>query len=694
MQQSDARQCSYVFTDKTSGKSSPCVHEVSLGKTTCIFHLPAGEKATEAFALAFQRYLARSTELKPSEIFDCKGYIFPPIDLSRTRFFGTADFRAAVFTGNVEFRSSTFHGQADFHTAQFLRGAGFFGVYFESAARFLGVRFNGRTIFSGAKFMGTTTFHGCKFLDFAAFQAAKFDRPLTFHANEFFRDADFRSAIFYDGADFHETQFGSRLDFQGSRFHGELRLSNAHIKFLKKLDCKLANLRGSVLHTTQIWENDTLTNYDFRDAFLLSVNLSGKRIQNSDFTGAVFKSVLTVGWRPDRRTLDNTRYIFTDYTTEEQVGPTGKKSRVYAPVPSSRVPAEGDFGVGEHADFNLYTYLHEPARLNIALNVPPVLRTAVVNYLHLFSDFLKVTQGIPVELRTRLEGSKLRVEFLADSEDDLVVIRSAFDEYQQSANLDFDQLRLRINFSVQTSALDRELFLMKMESQLNLLRTELTYTKALLSKSEEHQALLRQVADASRTPKALLTPVTIASSGQAVAATSDDTSPSLIVVFSYSHKDEPLRDELDAHLAILRRLAIVKTWHDRKLVPGRKWDSQIKEMIYSADIILLLLSADFFNSDYCYDEELSIALDRHERGDAIVVPILARPCQWKDTEIAAIHGLPKDMRAVSLWQDRDLAWNHVADGITKIAKHIHARRSGTQALAQTDSNLRGTRPAP
>lgn len=676
MQKSSGRQCNYVFTDKTNGRTSSCMHEAVSGKSTCVFHLPAPAKSPRAFEEAFQRYIAESSELKQSDVIDCKGYVFPAIDLSKTRFVGAADFRAAVFTGNVEFRGSTFHGQADFHTAQFLRGAGFFGVYFENVARFLGVRFNGRTIFSGAKFMGTTTFHGCKFLDFSAFQAAKFDRHLTFHANEFFKDADFRSAIFYDGADFHETRFGSRLDFQGARFHGELKLSNAHINFLKKLDCRRASLRGAILHTTQIWENDTLTNYDFRDAFLLSVNLSGKRIQNSDFTGAVFKSVLTIGWRPDRRTLDNTRYIYTDYTTDERVGPTGKKTRVYAPVPSSRVPAEGDFGVGEHAEFSLYTYLHEPARLNIALNVPPVLRTAVVNYLHLFSDFLKVTQGIPVELRTRLEGSKLRVEFLANSEDDLGVIRTSFAEYQQSANLDFEQLKLRIQFSVQTPPLDRELFLMKMESQLNLLRTELTYTKALLSKSEEHQALLRQVAEASRTPRTLLTPIASTLSGHTVAAASDDTSPYLTVIFSYSHKDEPLRDELDAHLAVLRRLNLVKTWHDRKLEPGQKWDPNIKEMIYSADIILLLISADFFNSDYCYDEELSIALDRHERGDAVVVPVLARPCQWKETEVSAIHGLPKDMRPVSLWEDRDLAWNDVANGITKIAKQIHARKGG------------------
>ena len=158
--------------------------------------------------------------------------------------------------------------------------------------------------------------------------------------------------------------------------------------------------------------------------------------------------------------------------------------------------------------------------------------------------------------------------------------------------------------------------------------------------------------------------------------TADETSPTLTVVFSYSHKDEALRDELEAHLSVLRRLNIVKTWHDRKLLPGQGWDPHIKEMIYAADVILLLLSADFFNSDYLYDEEMRIALERHERGDVVLIPVLTRPCQWKQTEIAAIHGLPKDMRAVSQWDDRDLAWNDVAEGITKVARQAHARKSG------------------
>ena len=50
--------------------------------------------------------------------------------------------------------------------------------------------------------------------------------------------------------------------------------------------------------------------------------------------------------------------------------------------------------------------------------------------------------------------------------------------------------------------------------------------------------------------------------------------------------------------------------------------------IETSQIILLLVSAEFLNSDYCYDVELKRAIARHDAGDARVVPIILRPCDW------------------------------------------------------------------
>jgi hypothetical protein len=84
----------------------------------------------------------------------------------------------------------------------------------------------------------------------------------------------------------------------------------------------------------------------------------------------------------------------------------------------------------------------------------------------------------------------------------------------------------------------------------------------------------------------------------------------LEVFYSYSHKDEKLRDKLAAHLALLQREGLIDSWTDRRITAGNEWRSQIDEHVRSAHIILLLISANFMASDYCSDIEMKIALER------------------------------------------------------------------------------------
>ena len=97
------------------------------------------------------------------------------------------------------------------------------------------------------------------------------------------------------------------------------------------------------------------------------------------------------------------------------------------------------------------------------------------------------------------------------------------------------------------------------------------------------------------------------------------------VFFSYAHRDEALRDELAKHLRLLERQGIITRWHDRRITGGTEWAGAIDEHLRTAQIILLLISADFLASDYCYDVEVRRAMDRHEAGEARVVPIILRP---------------------------------------------------------------------
>lgn len=144
------------------------------------------------------------------------------------------------------------------------------------------------------------------------------------------------------------------------------------------------------------------------------------------------------------------------------------------------------------------------------------------------------------------------------------------------------------------------------------------------------------------------------------------------IFFSYSHKDEALRDELAVHLSVLRRNGDIRDWHDRRIGLGERWKEAVDDHLESARVILLLLSADFLASDYCYDSEVRRALERQRAGAADVVPILLRDCDWTGTPLARLDALPRDAKPVTSWEDRDAAWSEVTRGIRAAVERIQS----------------------
>jgi len=143
---------------------------------------------------------------------------------------------------------------------------------------------------------------------------------------------------------------------------------------------------------------------------------------------------------------------------------------------------------------------------------------------------------------------------------------------------------------------------------------------------------------------------------------------------SYSHKDENFRNELQSHLKLLHRLGIIDVWDDRRIDAGDEWKKKIDENLERADIILLLVSENFIASDYCYEIEMKCALERHERGEAHVIPVIVRDdLNWTHASFAKLQALPKDGLAVTKWPDKDSAWRNVAEGIERVVEEIRKR---------------------
>ncbi len=130
------------------------------------------------------------------------------------------------------------------------------------------------------------------------------------------------------------------------------------------------------------------------------------------------------------------------------------------------------------------------------------------------------------------------------------------------------------------------------------------------------------------------------------------------IFLSYSHKDENYKEAIDTHLYSLRMQAIIKEWHDRKIVACAKWKHVISKNLKAADIVLMLISADFISSDYCYEKEFKYSVK-----EKMVIPIICRPCDWKHTDLEDFQALPKDGKPISKWRNRDDAYLDVVKGI-------------------------------
>ena len=149
-----------------------------------------------------------------------------------------------------------------------------------------------------------------------------------------------------------------------------------------------------------------------------------------------------------------------------------------------------------------------------------------------------------------------------------------------------------------------------------------------------------------------------------------ETGKAVEVFYSYSHVDEDLRLQLEKHLASLQRQGVITGWYDRKITGGTEFKTEINSHLKSARIILLLVSVDFMASEYCYDIEMTQALERHKDGEARVIPIILRPVKWKNAPFGTLQVLPKDGKPVISWPSLDDAFLNVAEGIELAVKEM------------------------
>lgn len=157
------------------------------------------------------------------------------------------------------------------------------------------------------------------------------------------------------------------------------------------------------------------------------------------------------------------------------------------------------------------------------------------------------------------------------------------------------------------------------------------------------------------------------------------------IFFSYSHDDEELRNQLEKHLASLQHQGLIESWHDRRLVAGTNVNADIDANLADSDIVLLLVSASFLASRYCYGIEMKQALAQHDSGRSRVIPVILRPCEWMSTPLGQLLAVPRDGKPITIWANQDEAMTDVAIAVRKALPEQAQTRPAAAAAAAAAS---------
>jgi hypothetical protein len=157
---------------------------------------------------------------------------------------------------------------------------------------------------------------------------------------------------------------------------------------------------------------------------------------------------------------------------------------------------------------------------------------------------------------------------------------------------------------------------------------------------------------------------------------SSSSSPQPIRLFvAYAREDDAFRRKLLVTLADWKRQNLIADiWSDREIVPGKQWDDAIREALDAADLILVLMSHDSIASEYMASVEIVRALERHNRGEARVVPVVIRSCDWTSTPLGHLQAVPPGGKPLSKYADPDEFWLDVRNELKKVVGELRDAR--------------------
>src|SRR6266487_2068661 len=142
--------------------------------------------------------------------------------------------------------------------------------------------------------------------------------------------------------------------------------------------------------------------------------------------------------------------------------------------------------------------------------------------------------------------------------------------------------------------------------------------------------------------------------------------------FIYDSKDQNLFEQLECHLTYLKDYYDFSILSNSQINAGNSREKTIEIFLNSADLILLLISANFTASSHC-NKEMQYALERYNRKEAMVVSVLLRPVYVKDAPFTRLRILPENELPITKWDDEDEAYVNISTSINEIILRLIRR---------------------
>ena len=160
------------------------------------------------------------------------------------------------------------------------------------------------------------------------------------------------------------------------------------------------------------------------------------------------------------------------------------------------------------------------------------------------------------------------------------------------------------------------------------------------------------------------------------------------VFLSYAHEDEAIKDRLGVHLGALQHDGIIDIWDDRQIRPGADWDQSIRTQLDAANVVVLLVSADSLASSYIRSVEMHRAIERHQLGEAAVIPIIVGPCLWRRAPFAKLQVLPRNGEPpLTRLPDQESELACIAEHIATAAERVRARSAETSQVIDPEPGV-------